>query len=85
MKQNETIRKTLEFYKDKDQSIHISLLSGIWLNGKIVSIGKDSFVLEEEKAGEMLIRFERIKDDGISPRLAKVEKDNKWGDLEYRG
>ena len=69
--QYETIRKTLEFYKDKNKSIHLNLMSKTWLNGKIVSIGDNSFVLDEERLGEMLIRFDRIKEDGIEPREEK--------------
>ena len=79
MERNENLYETAKFYKDKNISIHINLKSGDWLNGKILSINeftKDRLVLKEERFGEMLILFERIKDDGIKPREEKG--DEKW-------
>ena len=71
MERNETIHEMAKFFKDNSKSVHITLKSGQWLNGKIISINddfKDRLVLQEEKFGEMLVMFERIKDDGIEPR-----------------
>jgi len=68
MERNETIHETAKFFLDNSKSIHITLHSGQWLNGKIVSVSDDRLVLEEEKFGEMLVLFERIIDDGIEPR-----------------
>ena len=65
---NETIYETAKFYKDKNIPIHITLKSSDWLNGKIISVSKDRLILHEEKFGEMLVLFERIKEDGIIPR-----------------
>ena len=64
---NKRIGETLEFYKNISKPIHITLESGGWLNGTITSISEDRLVLQEEKYGEMLVLFERIKDDGIVP------------------
>ena len=64
----QTIYETAKFFFDNSKSVHITLMSGQWLNGRIVSLSEDRLVLVEEKMGEMLILFERIKDDGIEPR-----------------
>lgn len=71
---NETIYETATFFKDKKQPVHITLESGRWMNGIILSVDKDfkdRLVLEEERYGEILIFFERIIDDGIVPREVK--------------
>lgn len=62
---------TAKFYKDKSALVHISLKSGVWFNGSIKVLEIDRLVLDEEKFGEMLILFERIKEDGIEPREKK--------------
>lgn len=74
MNETNSIYETAKFYKDKNVSVHITLKSGDWLNGFIVSVNsdfKDRLVLIEERFGEMLVLFERIKDDGIIPREEK--------------
>ena len=72
MKRKE-IYETANFYKNKKISVHINLISGNWLNGKIKSIpkSKDRLILIEEKYGETLVLFDRIIDDGIKPREEK--------------
>jgi len=70
MKRKE-IYETANFYKSKNISVHINLISGDWLNGKIKTISKDRLILIEERYGEMLILFDRILDDGIKPREEK--------------
>lgn len=69
--ENDMIRETAKFYKDKDIPVHITLLSGQWFNGKIIVVGKYSLTLSEEKFGDLLVLFERIKEDGIMPRGKK--------------
>jgi len=74
MKRNEILYELAIFFKEKDQPVHITLISGQWLNGKIISINedfKDRLILIEEQYGEMLIFFDRIIDDGIKPRKQK--------------
>ena len=68
MERNETLYEIAKFFKESNKSIHITFRSGKWVNGKIISISQDRLVLDEEKFGEILILFERIKDDGIEPR-----------------
>jgi len=68
---NKQLYETIDFYKNKKVSIHITLKSGDWLNGEVISLLKDRMVIEEEKFGEMLVLFERIKDDGVEPREEK--------------
>jgi len=76
---NNQLYETAKFYKDKNISVHITFKSGDWINGLIISVNedfKDRLVLTEERYGEMLILFERIKDDGIIPREPKEEKND---------
>jgi len=70
---NDIIYEQLKFYFDKDTSVHIKLLSGDWYNCKITSLpeSKDRAVINEEVYGELLLIFDRIKDDGIAPRREK--------------
>lgn len=72
MKRNKQLHETIKFFMDKDQAVHITLNSGRWINGKIVSVEGDRLILVEEKFGEILVLFERIIDDGIVPREEKV-------------
>lgn len=65
---NKILHETLCFYKKKNISIHITLKSGDWSNGKINTVSDDRLILNEERYGETLILFDRIKDDGIIPR-----------------
>ena len=74
MKRHETLYETAKFYKNKNISVHINLISGDWLNGKIKNISKDRLILIEERYGEMLVLFDRILDDGIKPREEKMER-----------
>ena len=79
---NNALYETAKFYKNKNISIHIKLISGDWFNGKIISINedfKDRLILIEERFGEMLVLFERIMDDGIKPREEK-----RWVNQETR-
>ena len=71
MTRNKNLYETSKFYKDKNISVHISLESNTWLNGVIVKVKEDRLILIDEKFGEMLIIFDRIKDDGIEPREEK--------------
>lgn len=72
---NKSIYETAQFYKEKEAAVHITLLSGNWLNGKVMSIKEDRLILDEERYGEMLVLFERIIDDGIAPREPSNKKE----------
>ena len=71
MTRNKTLYETSKFYFDKKISVHISLESETWLNGIIINVKEDRLFLMDEKFGEMIVLFDRIKDDGIEPREAK--------------
>lgn len=71
MKRDDMILASASFYKDKNIIVHISLVSGVWYNGKILTVGKDRLVLQEKKLGQIIIMFERIVDDGIIPFVKK--------------
>ena len=68
MIRNKTFYEVATFYKNKKQPVHITLNSGTWFNGIINFLERDRLVLDDEKVGEVLILFDRIKDDGIEPR-----------------
>jgi len=71
MIRNKTLYETAKFYFDKQISVHICLESNTWLNGIISEVKEDRLILMEERFNEMIILFDRIKDDGIEPREAK--------------
>ena len=71
MTRNKILYETSKFYFDKKISVHISLESETWLNGIIINVKEDRLFLMDEKFGEMIVLFDRIKDDGIEPREAK--------------
>lgn len=71
--QYKTLQETALYYLDKKISVHVKLKSGQWYNGIIISATETRMVLDAEKFGEMLILFERVKEDGIEPREAKRE------------
>jgi hypothetical protein len=74
MTRNETIRQELIFYKASDKLVHISLKSGRWLNGQILKAEEKFVILDERENGEMLLFYDRIKDDGIKPLRRKTWK-----------
>ena len=65
------IHEILNFYIKKGISLHITFKSGQWVNGRVISVGKDRLIFDDERFGEMLVLFERIKEDGIEPREEK--------------
>ena len=78
--QYDTLYETALFYKEKKISVHI-WLKELLPNGKqkyrrgvILNVNadfKDRLVIQEEEFGEMLLFFDRIKEDkdgGIVPR-----------------
>jgi len=84
-RKNNALYENAIFYKDKKAAVHIKFVSGDWVNGVILDVNKDTkdrLVIQEERFGEMLILFERIKDDGIIPREEKKEVQDKEVDGE---
>lgn len=71
MTRNDTINFILQFYYNSKTPVHITLNSGTWLNGIIIELGSDYLILQEEVFGKMPIKFEQIKDDGVSPYKRK--------------
>lgn len=78
---DEEIYEDAKFYKDKKIAVHIWLKEKLpngknkYFRGIILDVDqdfKDRLVLVEESYGELLLRFERIKSNGIEPR--KKEK-----------
>ena len=77
-RKNESLYELAKYYYSKQVSVHITLVSGKFYNGVIVSVNKDfkdRLVLLDEKFGEMLVFFDRIIDDGIEPK----KEVGRWG------
>jgi len=61
IRDEEKIRDILQFYKDKDVSVHVSLkptgssFGGSFRNGKSIELKEDCVVFNDEKLGEILI------------------------------
>lgn len=70
MKRNEYLYDMAEFFMNNNQIVHITLISGKWVNGTIISVDRENrrLMLDEEKEGMIPILFERIKEDGIEKR-----------------
>ena len=74
-RKNEQIYDIAKYYHSKQVPVHITLISGRWYNGIIISVNedfKDRLVLLDKKFGEMLIYFDRIVDDGIEPQKEEM-------------
>lgn len=72
MKRDDNFYSDAKFYFDKKLPVHIKLKSGVWLNGYIQAVLKTRLILIEDKFGEMPpIQFNRIRDDGIEPRMER--------------
>ena len=61
----EIIRDELQFYKDRGDSIHITLFPDYmsdrpFRNGKIVKINEDNIEFDDEKLGTILIYLQEI-------------------------
>lgn len=81
--QYKTLYETAKFYKSKKTKVHIWLKEFLsngkqkYRRGIILNVNedfKDRLILQEEEYGEMLLFFNRIKEDkdgGIVPREEK--------------
>ncbi len=63
IREEEMIRDKLNFFKDRNQTIHISIKnSEQFYNGKVISFkGDDSLVFDDLKLGETLVFISQIK------------------------
>jgi len=66
IRNEEHIRDELKFYKDRGDSVHITLLPDYmsdrpFRNGKVVKINEDNVELDDEKLGTILIFLHQIR------------------------
>jgi len=68
IRDEEIIRDKLNFYKEREEPVHIKLITPYvnvdvpFRNGKIQEMRDNSVVLIDEKLGEILIYLKEIKD-----------------------
>ena len=67
--ENDTIRKTAQFFKDEKQSVHISLNNFLFNNGIIKNVEVDFLIIDDERHGEIPVFFSEIYN--IEPREEK--------------
>lgn len=66
IRDEEMIRDKLNFYKDRNGSVHLKLkqpymsLTKPFRNGKVIELRDNSVVLDEEKLGKVLIYLSEI-------------------------
>ena len=75
MEDKEMIKKKAEFYKEKQQKVHITLVQdagGRFYNGLIKSIGTDFLIIDDFKLGDMMILFGEI--ENIVPYANREEE-----------
>lgn len=66
LRDEEKIRDKLNFYKDRDESVHLKLkqpymsVTKPFRNGKVIELKDNSVILDEEKLGEVLIYLNEI-------------------------
>jgi len=59
------LKKKVEYFCKFKKPVHISLITGKWLNGNIIEYGADYFLLVEFKEGEMPVFYQEIFPNGI--------------------
>lgn len=58
---NELMKERIEFYRNKNQVVHISVVQNGFYNGKILQINENHIILLDNKLGEVVIYFREIK------------------------
>jgi len=69
IRDEEIIRDRLNYYWQLGQSIHITLISGRFRNGKVTKFNDDSIIFIDEKLGEVIIYLDEIS--YVEKRLEK--------------
>lgn len=70
-KKEDMNKEKIKYYYNNKISVHLSLESGQWFNGKILSIKDKYFTFEDKKLGKQLIFYSELKDKGISEYQTK--------------
>jgi hypothetical protein len=65
-----SVKIKLQYYKDKNLQVHLSLENG-WLNGTIIDFLEDYFLLNELKDGEIPVTYSEVR--RIEPYKTKEE------------
>ena len=74
IRNEELIRDKLKFYKDRGDSVHLTLIPDYmsdrpFRNGEVVKINEDNIEFDDEKLGTILIYLHQIR--GVMKREAK--------------
>ena len=56
----EKIRDRLEFYKNRDESVHIIIRGNFFRNGKTICFHDDNFEFKDDKLGIIIIYFSEV-------------------------
>jgi len=70
-------KEKVKFYFNSKIPVHISLSTGKWYNGTIISIKPEYFIFLDNKEGKQLIFYIEIKKNGITSYIKK-EVLEKW-------
>jgi len=60
IRKQEMIRDRLQFYKDRDESVHIVIEGNYFRNGKTIKFHDDNFEFKEDKLGVIIIYFSEV-------------------------
>ena len=72
----EILKKRVEYFFKNQIPIHISLKTERWLNGIILEVSDEFFILKEFKEGEKPIFYIEILPNGIEPFTEGEKKKN---------
>jgi len=73
----EIIRKRVTYFYENKIKVHVALKTDRWYNGIITSVSDESFILNDFKAGEVVVFFIEVYPNGIEEYKEEVkENDN---------
>lgn len=61
IRDEERIRDKLSYYKELDQSVHLTLYSRAFRNGKTILFRDNSIIFNDDKLGEIIIFLDEIQ------------------------
>ena len=60
IRNEDKIRDELQFYKDNNDAVHLTLITGYFMNGEVIFFNKDHIIFEDEKLGQIILYFKDI-------------------------
>jgi len=70
----EIIKKRVDYFYQQKKAVHIALKTEKWLNGKIIEISDDFFILDDFKEGKQPVFYIEILPNGINEYHEKEEE-----------